>query len=692
MILTFRRFLKASKWWKLLSTAVLITLAWLTLWYFPWQEKLHNIYWLQLGIALAVFIMPGFCIYGLLTNRSDLKFSYVTFGFAISHLVFAFLGAVGRLIHLSFETISFIMMMFGLILLLWYILPKVNHGFKFHLDRERSIYVVSVIPILLVSFLACLIVIQRVLGDDDLTYLAYLTNFQYSAPLKFNYPIIDVSQLATPRFWLMSAPFAQALLAEISRMPGILILGGYYEPFLVILSVLCWYELAIALNLSPRRASASVILQLLFLLLLSEYLHPGSPYFNQLNNDKATAAFILAPVFFQSLTMLLKKPTWNNKILSLLTGLSLTLMHPVILAYSAFIGGMLILLDKNNRSFKNKLMLMTILVIILIPQIAIRFAGVSASGPISFDTEVVLNQDGSDNLITRWGDTQYYGFNFNILTMKIPYEAKIPLPEPIMKWGWIMVPIFAVIFAIKQPGNGVAQLILSGFILCFLAGFPFTGWIIGYFLNGRMLARSVWLFPYGISSVYLFMAIRDYIKDKISIQKYKIANISISPNWLLFTVTAFAVAIFSLFINENGLLNPEKFSVKIQRYQGLAAAGEELDRRISDHAHVIGSQQLNDLIPGISVKSKPITFRVLNPSHMPYFSNTQIEERISDTKNIFSKTLPPKDKMGLIDKYDVRFLFLQSFDLRLFEEFIASYPDRVDVTEIGGVVLLQINE
>jgi len=207
-----------------------------------------------------------------------------------------------------------------------------------------------------------------------------------------------------------------------------------------------------------------------------------------------------------------------------------------------------------------------------------------------------------------------------------------------------------------------------------------------------MLARSVWLFPYGISSVYLFMAIRDYIKDKISIQKYKIANISISPNWLLFTVTAFAVAIFSLFINENGLLNPEKFSAKIQRYQGLAAAGEELDRRISDHAHVIGSQQLNDLIPGISVKSKPITFRVLNPSHMPYFSNTQIEERISDTKNIFSKTLPPKDKMGLIDKYDVRFLFLQSFDLRLFEEFIASYPDRVDVTEIGGVVLLQINE
>lgn len=48
--------------------------------------------------------------------------------------------------------------------------------------------------------------------------------------------------------------------------------------------------------------------------------------------------------------------------------------------------------------------------------------------------------------------------------------------------------------------------------------------------------------------------------------------------------------------------------------------------------------------------------------------------------------------MLLLEKYDIRFLFLQSFDLRLFDDFIASYPDRTEMIEIGGVVLLKIDE
>ena len=681
-----------SKWRKPISIAILIILVWLFLWYFPWQDKLHHIYWLQLGVGLAIFIMPGLCIYGLLSGHSNLEFNHLTFGFAISHLLFAILGAAGRLFHLSFESISFLMMASGLVLLLLYIMPLINRGKKFHIDREKFAPLLPLLAILLISLLAGVIVIQRILSDDDLTYLAYTTNMQYSAHLKFNYPILDESQLASSRFWLMSAPLAQALLAKISETPGILLLGGYYEPFLVLFSVLSWYELAIALKLSPRAASASVILQLSFLLLLSEYLHPGSPYFFQLSTDKSTAAFILAPVFFQSLIKLLENPTRNNMLLSLLTGLSLTFMHPIILAYAVFIGGMFVLLNKNDHGFRNKIIPIIILAIILGPQIAIRFVKIPGIGPISFDAEVILNQDGSDNLITSWKNTNFYGFNLNILSMKFPYEANIPLPESILKWGWLLIPSLAVVFAIGQREKSVAQYILSCSLLCFLAGFPFTGWFIGYFLNGRMLARSVWLFPYGLSFVYIFIAFRDYISGKVLLQKYKIGNISISPNWFLPIVTVLAVILFSSYINENDLQDLEKFSTKSQRYQGLAIAGQELDRRIVDYAHVIGSEQLNDLIPGISAKSKPIIFRILNPSHMPYFSKAEVDERISDTKKIFSKSLSPEEKMLLLEKYNVQFLFLQSFDLRLFEDFIARYPDRVEKIETGGVVILQIKE
>ena len=481
----------------------------------------------------------------------------------------------------------------------------------------------------------------------------------------------------------MSAPFAQALLSDISKVPGILLLSGYYEPFLVIVAVFSWYELARTLTLSPRAASASSILQLVFLLLLSEYLHPGAPFFKQLSADKATAAFIIAPVFFQGLIRYLKRSTRGNLVIFLLAGFSLTFMHPVILAYSVFIAGVFILFNWKNAGMAQKIPAILILVAILLPQAALRFANVPSQVEIPFTTQDILDQSGIENMVTRWGDTQYYGFNPAILDMKIPFQENVPIPIPIMARGWLVFPILAAIFALGQAGkNTSAQFLLACFLLGILAWFPFSGWIIGYFLSAYMLERAVWLFPFGLSVIYTITFITDHINSKKPFKTFP--RVSISPNWLLMAVTTFAIGIFSLYIHENDLPDFEKFIAKSQRYQDLAAAGQELDRQISDHAFVAGSPQLNDLIPGVSSKSKLITFRISQASHMQYFSNAQREERISDTNKIFSKSLSPEEKMLLIEKYDIRFLFLQSFDLRLFEDLIASYRDRVDVTDIGG--------
>jgi len=76
---------------------------------------------------------------------------------------------------------------------------------------------------------------------------------------------------------------------------------------------------------------------------------------------------------------------------------------------------------------------------------------------------------------------------------------------------------------------------------------------------------------------------------------------------------------------------------------------------------------------------------------MPYFSKAEVDERISDTTKIFSKSLSPEEKMLLLDKYEIQFLFLQRFDLRLFEDFITRYPERVEIIETGGFVILQID-
>src|SRR5687768_8758308 len=319
----------------------LLILIWLFLWFWPWQLGLQDFIWLRLGIALAIFIVPGLSIYGLLNNSQARWTDHLTFGFVISHFIIAFMGTVGRLVHVSFGLMKDVIMGLGLIVLLLYFLPIAFRGITVQINRATIQRIASALPLLLIAVLIGLIVIQRVLSDDDLTYLAYITNWQHSTHLDFEDLIFGTGQLVQPRFWLVSAPFAQAFLAEVSRLSGILILAGYYEPFLVFLSMLSWYGLARTLHMSHQAASDSVILQVLFLLLLSEYLHPGSSFFSQLSVDKSTATFILAPVFIQSEIWLLRKPTRNTIILCLCTGLSLTLMHPIALAYSVFIGGLI---------------------------------------------------------------------------------------------------------------------------------------------------------------------------------------------------------------------------------------------------------------------------------------------------------------------------------------------------------------
>jgi hypothetical protein len=96
--------------------------------------------------------------------------------------------------------------------------------------------------------------IQRVLSDDDLSYLAFLNNWQNSSALNFNDVFFGADKFLSIRFWIVSTPFSQAFLAELSGLPGIFLLGGYYEPFLAALSLFSIYELAKTLGLSRAQA------------------------------------------------------------------------------------------------------------------------------------------------------------------------------------------------------------------------------------------------------------------------------------------------------------------------------------------------------------------------------------------------------------------------------------------------------
>ena len=684
---------KDSHWRKLLLWTVLLTLFWSFLWFWQWQSGLQDFIWLRLGVALFIFIVPGLSIYGLLTDRRGRWTDHLTFGFVISHLIIASAGTLGRLVHVSFGLIKDLMMLMGLVLLLLYLLPIASRGISIQINRTSLGRIASAWPLILISALVSLIVIQRVLSSDDLTYLAYITNWQHSTHLDFNDLIFGAAQPVQPRFWLMSVPFAQAFLAEISGLPGIFILGGYYEPFLVFLSVLCWYGLARTLNLSHQAASVSVILQILFLLLLSQYLHPGAPFFNQLSVDKATATFILAPVFIQSEIWLLRKPTKNNIILCLSTGLSLTFMHPIALAYSVFIGGLIVILNTNRSNFRTGLIAVSILLVILIPQAALRFVDTEVEGDIIYSAEGIRSQQGFNNMISLWGDTPFYGFNPAILATTIPYESRIPFPEPILKWGWLFIPVCAMTFSIRQlRQNNIAQYIFSSFLLCTLAFLPLTGWILGYFLSPWMLERATWLFPYGLSAVFFLLTIRDktVVGRHLNNLMLELERKTTVSGWPLITITVFSSALILLFMREQGLPDFALFESKFQRYRDLARVGQFLDQQIPVQAVVIGSDDLNDLIPGISWKAKITTFRTSSPSNMPFYSLGIINERILDKQMILSRSVAPEVRLNLLKKYNIRFLLLRRSDYDLFKNLVSTYPSWFEIAEIGRYIILKL--
>jgi hypothetical protein len=677
---------------KSLLWGILLILIWLFLWFWPWQSVLQDLIWVRLGIALAIFIVPGLSLYGLLKSNQGYWTDHLTFGFVLSHLLIACLGTVGRFVHVSFDLIKDVMMGLGLLVLLLYFLPMTSRSITVQIDRPTLQHLLSALPLLLIAVLAGLIVIQRVLSDDDLTYLAYITNWQHSTHLDFEDLIFGTGQLVQPRFWLVSTPFAQAFLAEVSSLSGIFILAGYYEPLLVFLSILAWYGLARTLNLSHQVASISVILQVLFLLLLSEYLHPGSSFFSQLSVDKSTATFILAPVFIQSEIWLLRKPTWSTISMCLCTGLSLTLMHPIALAYSVFIGGLIVLLNVDRANSRTSLIPIIILIIMLIPQVALRFVSPQAGESVLNSVAWIQDQEGQQNMLTVWPDTPFYGFNPNILTMSIPYESRIPFAGSIVEWSWLLIPLGATLFSIARlRKDNLAQYIFSSFVLCALTAFPLTGWLVGYFLSPWMLERATWLFPYGLSAVFLLLALRDQtgVGRHIRTFSQQLEEKTSFSHWPLAVTTIFSSILILLFMREQGLPDFTLFESKTQRYQDLASVGHFLDEQIPEQAVVIGVDDLNNLIPGLSWKANPLTFRTSNPANMPFFTLDIVNERIFDRQTILSRRAAPEVRLDLLKKYDVRFLLLRRSDYDLFKNLVSNDPTLFESTEIGRYILLK---
>jgi hypothetical protein len=675
---------------------ILITSIWCLLWFAPWQPLLSFFMWLQLAVALLIFITPGLCIYGLIQTKPSGWLNYLTFGFVISHLLVAVFGTLGRLIHFSFDVLKHGMMGLSLILLLLYAIPRLDSIRRPRIEISTIGKILSYWPLALMVVLAALMTIQRTVSDDDLSYLAYLTNWQNSQALNFNDVFFGADKLASVRFWLISTPFSQAYLADLSGLPGIFVVGGYYEPFLAVLSLCSIYELARALGMSQRKAMAAVMFQLIFLSLLAEYLHPGAPFFRQLSADKATAAYIFIPVFLQSVIWHLKNPARDKIILVLLTGSSLMLMHPVALVFAIMVAGLITVFGLEPANLRLRLGLLLLLVIIMSPQIAIRFVKHEAQAVIPFAIEDILTSKGIETMITVWDDTNFYGFNPSILGMRIPYAEKIPVSPALLQYAWLIIPLGSAVLALKSIRRDfLSQYVLACFLLGALAGIPFTGWLLGYIVSAWMLERTLWIYPFGIGTVFFLTAIGALtgVTNRLTNWMQSLqTKTKVDPRpWLLSGLTLLAILPLWLVMREQDLPNLSRLNSNKERYTEFTLIGNFLDERIRDIAFAASTDELNDYIPAISAKAKAISYRPSDPSYPYFYTPAERHQRLLDRQSILSRETTIAERIALMQKYDIRFLWVKSGEYYLVKNMVAEFPAMFTEHKIGGYYLIEVH-
>ncbi len=325
---------RKSDWWPFILAAS----AWFLLIFLPWATWLPTLPTVRLALALLMFAIPGWGISMLLVGDRFTLLTHASVGLALSVILVEALGLFGRIAHLPFAYIKPTFSVVGLACILALIVTF--HSGKVLYKPKTFSPAIWVLLATILSAGIAISLLDRFTGDDFI-YLSYLTTWQHAPQLNFNLVFTPDAYTDSIRFWLEMFPINLALLSELSGLHGLLLTGFYLEPFLVSLALLSAFNLYQTFLQSDSQAIIALLVQftLLVFLIPKTGQQPGYVFFFRLTEDKAFAAFILAPALFVALSAFLEKPSRGTGIYVLLAGLALSLTHPIMLAYSIFIAG-----------------------------------------------------------------------------------------------------------------------------------------------------------------------------------------------------------------------------------------------------------------------------------------------------------------------------------------------------------------
>jgi len=275
--------------------------------------------------------------------------------------------------------------------------------------------------------------------------------------------------------------------------------------------------------------------------------------------------------------------------------------------------------------------------------------------------------------------------------MHIPYADKLPLPAFILQFAWLIFPVCGAVFALKYIRRDVlSQYVLACFLLGALAGIPFTGWLLGSLVSAWMLERTLWLYPFGIGMV--FALDMTGITNRLTrwLHPLHTKTTIAPPHWLLATLTVFCSALILLTMREQNLPDFTRFTLNAQRYQEFTQIGEFMDSHTTGQAFAAGTDRYNDFIPAIATKVKLISYRPSDTSYPYFYSAEERNQRFQDRQSIFSNNLESADRIALLKKYHIKFLWLKGGEYYMVKDLVSTHPDIFTEHKFEGYYVIEI--
>lgn len=690
-----------------------ISLVWLLLWIIPWGKlpSIQGNIWLiflldmlRLSVALLVFIAPGVLLY-FLTGVENETGSYLSgilpIGFTFSVCIIAVIGLTGRILGLSFATVKYTFALVGFIELLLLALYTPEFSLNKKYLQESFQIALRNPPLILALVLATLMTFHdNLFFIDDLSYLAYLTSWQRSTQLGFVNIVHETNMIENVRFWLALYPMGQALLAELSGVPGLLLLSHYLEFLLVPLAVITAYWFGRMLGLSRKAAGFATLIQVcLYTWMLGEAFPAGMWFYQSMAEDKVTAAYILSPVFFIFLLRFLQFHKKTYLFMIFLNGISITLTHPVILFFSCAIACGLIFLSwvVNRVSLRVIIQLVFILVIVLLPYIVIRLSDIPVKMRMPLSAESVGASFQSERYVNVVNHI-FYGLNPDVLKfVDIMPESNGYFGFQLFRLTPVILAAFGGIFALFNLKKGpLYWYVFSSVLLVFFVTLPYTGWLIGYLVTARVLPRASWFSPLGLSGVLVSALIRKWLKrlhvvddtERIVLfgrLKLTLDFLGVSACYLL------AIPMLA----GNLLFQAQSFFEIRNHYSQLAQVGAYIDENTYDMVTSIAlDYNDNQLLPGVSAHSYLISFREETEYNgfNNVFSVNEIHARIdaSNTIRLPEDAASSDERCESIQKYNVRYIVAWRDNVEPFRDSLGKCENIIKVVfETNELILLE---